>query len=150
MGPRRHRLGDFFQMQRHRGGVATRQDKTGAGSSCRADGTEDVGRTRPLIGRCRGASPAPRPSPGDLVLLADPGLVLEPDLYRLARRVALGDLVEALGEVFLNATRASASCAWCRGRADSLRNSRARNSRLSVCLLIEMRNSSKTHCARSI
>src|SRR5436853_3464569 len=31
------------------------------------------------------------------------GLVLEPDLYRLARRVALGDLVEAGGKVFLNA-----------------------------------------------
>jgi len=96
-------------MQRHRGGVATRQDKTGAGSSCRADGTEDVGRTRPLIVRCRGSSPAPRPSPGDLVLLADPGLVLEPDLYRLARRVALGDLLEAGGEVFLNAASVAAS-----------------------------------------
>src|SRR5947207_7494003 len=71
----------------------------------------NVGRTRPLIVRCRGSSPAPRPSPGDLVLLADPGLVLEPDLYRLARRVALGDLVEALGEVFLNAAMASASWA---------------------------------------
>src|SRR4051795_6799218 len=109
MGPRRHRLGDFFQMQRHRGGVATRQDKTGAGSSCRADGTEDVGRTRPLIVRCRGSSPAPRPSPGDLVLLADPGLVLEPDLYRLARRVALGDLVEALRGGFFYAPLASGS-----------------------------------------
>src|SRR3977135_4615652 len=98
MGPRRHRLGDFFQMQRHRGGVATRQDKTGAGSSCRADGTEDVGRTRPLIVRGRGSSPAPRPSPGDLVLLADPGLVLEPDLYRLCRRVAPRAVLQGLGE----------------------------------------------------
>src|SRR5205807_7282952 len=98
MGPRRHRLGDFFQMQRHRGGVATRQDKTGAGSSCRADGTEAVGRTRPLIVRCRGSSPAPRPSPGGLVLLADPGLVLEPELYGLARLAALGITVEALRE----------------------------------------------------
>jgi hypothetical protein len=59
----------------------------------------------------RGPRPAPCPAPGDLVLLTDPGLVLEPDLYRLARRVALGDLVEALGEVFLNAAMASASWA---------------------------------------
>src|SRR6266536_3646051 len=90
-------------MQRHRGGVAARQDKAGAGSSGRADGAEDVGRAGPLIARCRGPRPAPRPAPGDLVLLTDPGLVLEPDLYRLARRVALGDLVEARSEVFLNA-----------------------------------------------
>ena len=52
-----------------------------------------------------------RPASGDLVLLTDPGLVLEPDLYRLARRVALGDLVEAGGKVFLNAAIASASWA---------------------------------------
>jgi hypothetical protein len=64
-----------------------------------------------LVVRCRGSRSAPRPSPGDLVLLTDPGLVLEPDLYRLARRVALGDLVEARGEVFLNAAMASASWA---------------------------------------
>src|SRR5580704_2883786 len=36
------------------------------------------------------------------------------------------------------------------GRADSLRKPMARNSRLSVCLLIAMRNSSNTQCARSI
>src|SRR5216684_359395 len=141
---------DFGQMQRHRGGVAARQDEAGGSPLGRANGAEDVGRAGALIVRRRGPGAAPRPSPGDLVLLADPSLVLKPDFYRLARRVALGDLIEALGEVFLNAARASASWAWCRGRADSLRKPRARNSRLSVCLLIEMRNSSKTHCARSI
>src|SRR5260370_4711827 len=150
MRSRRHRLGDLGQMQSHRSGIAARQDKTGPGSSCRADGAEDVGRACPLIVWGRGPRPAPCPSPGDLVLLADPGVVLKPDLYRLARCVALGDLVEALGEVFLNAARASASWAWCRGRADSLRNPRARNSRLSVCLLIEMWNSSNTHFVMSI
>ena len=70
---------------------------------------EDVGRARPLIVRCRGACPALRPPPGDLVLLSDPGLVLKPDFYRLACRVALGDLVEADGEIFLNAASAAAS-----------------------------------------
>src|SRR6266851_6255001 len=98
-------------MQRHRGGVAARQDEAGAGSSRRTDRAEDVGRACPLIVRRRGPRPAPCPSPGNLVLLADPGLVLEPDLYRLARRVALGDLIEARGEVFLNAAMASASWA---------------------------------------
>src|ERR1700687_4367713 len=109
VGSRRHRLGDLGQMQRHRGGVAARQDEAGPGSSSRADGAEDVGRTGPLIVRCRGPRAAPRPAPGDLVLLTDPGLVLEPDLYRLARRLALGDLAEARSEVFLNAAMASAS-----------------------------------------
>src|SRR5258708_20258425 len=136
-------------MQSHRGGIGGWQDKTGPGSSRRTDRAEDVGRAGALIVWRRGPRSAPRPAPGDLVLLPDPGLVLEPDLYRLARRVALGDLVEAGGEVFLNAARASASWAWCRGRADSLRKPRARNSRLSVCFLIEMPNSSNTHCARS-
>jgi len=98
-------------MQRHRSGIAARQDEAGGGSLGRADGAEDVGRAGALIVRGRGSRPAPRPSPGDLVLLADPGLVLKPDLYRLARRVALGDLVEARGEVFLNAAMASASWA---------------------------------------
>jgi hypothetical protein len=96
-------------MQRHCGGVATRQDEAGGAALSWADGAEDVGRAGSLIVRCRGPRPAPRPSPSDLVLLADAGLVLKPDLYRLAGRIALGDLVEALGEVFLNAARAPVS-----------------------------------------
>ncbi len=109
MGSRRHRPGDLGQMQSHGGGIAARQNKAGGDPLGRANGPEDVGRARPLIVRCRGARPALRPSPGDLVLLSDPGLVLKPDLYRLARRVALGDLVEAGGEVFLNAASIAAS-----------------------------------------
>jgi hypothetical protein len=137
-------------MQCHRSDVAAWQNQPGCGAAGRTDGAEEISRAGALIVRRRGPGAAPRPAPGDLVLLADPSLVLKPDLYRLARRVALGDLVEALGEVFLNAVRASPSWAWCRGRADSLRRPKARNSRLSVCLLIKTRNSSKTHCARSI
>ena len=86
VGTGRHRLGDFRQVQGHRVGVAARQDQAGGGASGRADRAEDVGRARALVVRRRGPCAAPRPAPGDLVLLADPGLVLEPDLYRLARR----------------------------------------------------------------
>ncbi len=111
MGARGHGSRDFRQMQRHRGGIAAWQDEAGGAPLGRADGAEDVGRASALIVRRRGSRPAPRPSPGDLVLLANPGLVLEPDLYRLARRVAPGDLIEARGEVFLNAAMASASWA---------------------------------------
>jgi hypothetical protein len=102
-------LGDFFQMQRHGGGIAARQNEAGCGSLSRTDGTEDVGGARALIVWCRGPCPAPRPSPCDLVFLADPGLVLKPDLYRLADCLATSDLVEALGKVFLNVAMASAS-----------------------------------------
>jgi len=96
-------------MQRHGGGIAAWQNEAGCGSLSRTDGTEDVGGARALIVWCRGPCPAPRPSPCDLVFLADPGLVLKPDFYRLVGRVALGDFGKALGEVFLNVAMASAS-----------------------------------------
>src|SRR5437764_8221081 len=76
MGSRRHRSGDLGQMQSHGSGIAARQNKPGGDPLSRANGPEDVGRARPLIVRSRGACPALRPSPGDLVLLSDPGLVL--------------------------------------------------------------------------
>jgi len=107
----RHGSGDLIEMERHGGGVAARQDQAGCGSPRRTDGAEDIGRFRPLVVRRRGPRPAPSPTAGDLVLLTDPGLVLEPDLYRLARRIASRDLVQAGGEVFLNAATASGSWA---------------------------------------
>src|SRR5260370_28085351 len=142
------RPGDFRQMQCHGGGVAEGQDEARAGSPCWANGAEDVGRARPLIVRRRWPRPAPCPSPCDLVLLPDPGFVLEPDFYRLARPLPLRDLCQVDGELFLNPSSASVFWALCRGRAESFRKPMARNSRLSVCLLIETRDSSNTHCAR--
>ncbi len=108
---RRHRFGDLVQMQRHGGGIATGQDQGGRRSSGRTDRAEDIGRTGPLIMGRRGTRPAPCPPARDFVLLADPRLVLEPNLYRLARRVSSGDLVQAGGEVFLNVVIASISWA---------------------------------------
>src|SRR5882724_2368515 len=129
-------------MERHGRGVAERQDEACAGSLCRTDGAEDVGRARALIVRRRWPRPAPRPATGDLVLLSDPRFVLEPDFYRLACPLVLRDLCQTGGEAFLKTATASASWAWWRGRADSLRKPMARNSRLSVCLLMETRKSS--------
>src|SRR3954470_24145791 len=105
-GPR-----DLRQVKGHGGGVAGRQDEPGAGPAGRADGAEDVSRARALVVRRRGACAASRPAPGDLVLLPDPRLILEPDLYRLAGRIARGDLLQAGGAVFLNVASASASWA---------------------------------------
>jgi hypothetical protein len=99
---------------------------------------------------CRARRPWPGASAGDLVLLTDAGLVLEPDFYLCAASMVGRNLVHEVGEAFLKSAAASSSCAWWRGRAESLRNPMRRNSRLSVCLEIETWNSSKTHCATSI
>src|SRR3569833_1160950 len=103
----RNGLRDLCQVQTHSGAVAPRQDQAGAGSACRADGTEDVGRGRALISRRRWPRSALRPTAGYLVLLTNPGLVLEPDLYRPARSIARRDLRHPVVEVFLNAATAS-------------------------------------------
>ena len=98
-------------MQRHRRGRASGQNQGGPFGLGRADGAEDVGRAGALIawrGRARAAA---GPSAGDLVLLSDPGFVLEPDLYGLARGLARRDRRQIGGEFFLNAVAASASWA---------------------------------------
>ena len=59
---------------------------------------------------CRRAFAAFRPSPGDLVLLSDAGLVLPPDFDLDTGAEPGAALPHALGEVFLNA--ASAASSW--------------------------------------
>ena len=94
--------GDLLEVPLHGAGVASGQDQGGAGTSCRTDRAEDVGRLGTLVmRRPRSRSPA-RPAPGDLVLLADPGLVLEPQLYGRAGREPVADRRDRLGEAFLN------------------------------------------------
>ena len=112
---------DFPQMKGHGGGVAFGQDQGRSDAPGRADGAEDIGRAGALVAGCRGARSALRPAPRNLVLLADPGFVLEPDLYGCSWRKATPDFRHAGGEVFLNAAIASGSCAWWHGRAESLR-----------------------------
>ena len=75
VGSGRDRLGDLRQMQVHRLGVAGRQDQGCALALFRTDGTEDVGRGGALVTRRARAGAALRPAAGDLVLLADAGLV---------------------------------------------------------------------------
>ena len=80
----------------------------------------------------RGAPGAPgaaaRPDPGQGALLADAGLVLEPDLDRLAAGVLGQRLLRQAGEAFLNASCAAGSLSGCFGRTES----RARPSRRST------------------
>jgi hypothetical protein len=70
------RLGDFREVQVHRFGVAEGEDQSRALALFRADGTEDIGRCGSLIPRGARARAALGPPAGDLVLLADPCLVL--------------------------------------------------------------------------
>ena len=109
-------------MQAHRLDVAPGQDQAGHGAGLRTDRAEDVGGRRALILCGRGAGAAPGPTPSNLVLLPDPGLVAEPNLYAVAldtRRAP--DRVQARGETLLKSSMAPTACAWWRGRADSLR-----------------------------
>ena len=83
----KHRLGswcdfggDLGEMQAHRLGVAGGQDEGCSLALLWTDGAEDIGRGGSLIVRSRGPRTTPCPAPRDLVLLADAGLVREPDL----------------------------------------------------------------------
>lgn len=102
---------DFGEVQRHRCGIAPRHDDRRPLALVRTDGAEEVGRGGPLILGGPGPGAAARPAAGDGVLLADPGLVLKPDLYALALGGAGRRLCQRRGEVFLNAVSASGSWA---------------------------------------
>jgi len=53
------------------------------------------------------------PAAGDLVLLADAGLVGEPDFYRVAvKRLLARNCLQARGKVFLKSSIAPSACAW--------------------------------------
>ena len=98
----------FCQMERHGFGIAERQHQPRALAVLRADRAEDIDRFSSLIFGCRWPRPATGPAPRDLVLLPDPRLVLEPDLYRCVCRESCFDLCQ-LGckAPFLKASRAS-------------------------------------------
>ena len=122
VGTGRDDRGDLCEMQVHGLCIAGRQDQGRALAVLWADRTEDVGGGGALITRSAGTGAALGPPAGDLVLLADPSLVLEPDFYLAALdRLFARDCVQTRGEVFLKSSIASAAWAWWRGRAESLR-----------------------------
>ena len=103
---------DLGQVQGHRLSVATGQDERCALAVARADGPEDIGRSGALIVRGAGPCPASGPAPRDLVLLADPGLIGEPEFYGVEGDVLLArDLRQAGWEGFLKASIAPLACA---------------------------------------
>src|SRR3954465_10930475 len=111
MGAGSHGPRDFRQVQAHGLRVASRQDQGCALALLRADRPEDVGRARPLVVRGAGSGSPSGPAAGDLVLLADTGLVLPPQFDRSAVREARPDLPQGGGETFLKSSNASGSWA---------------------------------------
>jgi hypothetical protein len=99
---------DLGKVGGHGRGVAAWHDQTRALARLRADGSENIGRLRALVVRRRRSCAAPCPAAGDRVLLADPGLILEPQLYCGALGKRLADFRQPDGEVFLKAAISSA------------------------------------------
>ena len=98
-------------MELHGLGVGEGQGERRADAARRADGAEQVGALVALVGRLARPRAAPGPLPDEAVLLADPGLVLEPDLDRRALGQVGEMRLQRAREVFLNASMISASCA---------------------------------------
>jgi len=100
---------DLGEVEAHQLGADGGQHEGSAGRARRAHGTENVGPVMALIARCRRPGAAARPDPRQRPLLADPGLVLEPDFERLAGGGVRQAFADPGGEVFLNACWAAAS-----------------------------------------
>ena len=104
-------LYDFVQMQLHRLDVALGQDQADGLALLRADRAKDIGRGRAQVARGRRARSPPCPTPCDLVLLSDAGLVGEPDFYGVeADALFARDFLQARREAFLKSSIAVA--AW--------------------------------------
>ena len=129
MSARGDGAGDLLEMQAHRFGVGVGHHQGGAGGALGTDGAEDVGPIVAAVARRPRARADAGPDAGQRAFLADPGLVLEPDLQRLVAGRGRQGVAYDVGEVFLKAScAASSACGW-RGRTDrrvkrSLLNSR--------------------------
>ena len=105
--------GDLGQMQVHRLGVAERQDQARGLAIFRADRAKDVGGGGALVLRGGRSGAALGPSPGDLVLLANAGLIGKPHLYPVGGDAFfLRDGLKLRREGFLKSSIAPGTCAW--------------------------------------
>ncbi len=94
----------------------------------RADGAEEICPFGPLIVRRAGPRPPPRPASRAFVLLTHPGVVLNPELYRLAATLG-ADAVDDVADVLLNASMASSCCGRAARLATPIATPKARRSR---------------------
>lgn len=104
MGALCDRPGDLVEMGLHGVGVSEGHGERGADTASRADRPEQPGALVALIGGLARPGPAPGPLPDQTVLLADAGLVLEPEFNRLAPR-QMGEMgLQRRREAFLKAS----------------------------------------------
>ncbi len=96
--------GDLVEVKLHCLRVGERQRQGGSRATRRTDGAEKVGAFVALVSGLARPRSASRPLPHEAVLLADPGLVLEPDLDRLSTGDAGQVGAQGGREVFLNAS----------------------------------------------
>ena len=112
VGTWRDGLGNLREMQVHCLGVAGRQDQGRPLALLRADRAEDIGGGGALVPGRAGAGTALGPAAGDLVLLADTSLVLEPNFYLAdVDRFFARDFIQARWELFLKSSIAPSACA---------------------------------------
>ena len=105
-----HQAADLRQVAVHHVDVDAGHHQRGAEIPARADRAEQIGPAVALVfGLARPAATL-GPNPGQGALLADPSLVLPPELDRPAAPGFRDRARDQLGEVFLCAATASASC----------------------------------------
>lgn len=109
--------GNLVDVELHGLGIGEGQRQAGTDAPGRADGAEQIGAFVALVGGLDRPCAASGPLPNQAVLLADAGLVLEPDLDRLSTGYAADMSFERAREVFLNAWMTSPFCFGWRGRA---------------------------------
>jgi hypothetical protein len=109
--------GDFVEMELHGLGVGAGQGERRADAAGWANRSEQIGVFVALI--CGLARPrsASGPLPDLAILLANAGLVLEPDFDRRRFRHAVEMGAQRAREVLLNASTIRSSSAGCRGLA---------------------------------
>src|SRR5215470_6853507 len=99
---------DLIEMELHGFAVAGWQHQRGSRPKLGTDCTEQIGRLCALIVNGAGSRTLSGPAIGQLVLLADPHLVLAPHFCRYARRKLSADLRHAVGKVYGMARPSSA------------------------------------------
>src|SRR4028119_658795 len=96
--------GDFIEVELHGFGIGEGQSQGSARAAGWADRAKQIGALIALVGWLSGPRSALSPLPYEAILLADPRLVLEPDLDRLSLGDA-GQVGAQGGGEFLSSTK---------------------------------------------
>src|SRR6195952_2321819 len=129
--------------------VSARHHQARADAALRTDGTEQVGRGVARVLHGARARASARPDVGQRALLADPGLVLEPDLKRLAAGFLGDHLRDPRGEGFLKSAWAAAPQLGARARTETWRKPRACSRPPIVRSAMTTPKGASTTCLRS-